>query len=107
MSQRGSWPRWRSRRHHRQRRACPTGWSLMIKEYRDARPWRVRYYRSGSAASRLSTADVDDAAVAAAITEADVLHLSGITAALGPAPRAAVERAIEVARAARTLVSFD
>ena len=84
---------------------APTG--LMIKEYRGARPWRVRYYRSGSAASRLSTADVDDAAVAAAITEADVLHLSGITAALGPAPRAAVERAIEVARAAGTLVSFD
>ncbi len=83
----------------------PTG--LMIKEYRGGRPWRVRYYRSGSAASRLSTADVDEAAVAAAIAEADVLHLTGITAALGPAPRAAVERAVEVARAAGTRVSFD
>jgi 2-dehydro-3-deoxygluconokinase len=84
---------------------APTG--LMIKEHRGGRPWRVRYYRSGSAASRLSAADVDEAAVAGAIAEADVLHLTGITAALGPGPRAAIERAVEVARAAGTLVSFD
>ena len=36
-----------------------------------------------------------------------MLHLSGITAALGRHRCAAVERAIEVARAAGTLVSFD
>jgi len=36
-----------------------------------------------------------------------LLHLTGITAALGPAPLAAVERAVQVARAAGTPVSFD
>jgi 2-dehydro-3-deoxygluconokinase len=82
---------------------APTG--LMLKELRNGRPWRVRYYRAGSAASRLSPADVD--AVAEEIGAADLLHLTGITAALGPAPRAAVERAMQVARAAGTLVSFD
>ena len=83
--------------------AAPTG--LMLKEHRGGRPWRVRYYRSGSAASRLSPADV--VAVAKEIAAADVLHLTGITAALGPAPRAAVERTMQVARDAGTLVSFD
>ncbi len=85
---------------HRDAQA-PTG--MMLKEYRGGRPWRVRYYRSGSAASRLSAADVDETAVA----EADVLHLTGITPALGPGPLGAVKRAIEIARASGTLVSFD
>jgi 2-dehydro-3-deoxygluconokinase len=82
---------------------APTG--LMLKEHRHGRPWRVRYYRAGSAASRLSPADVD--AVADEIVAADVLHLTGITAALGPSALAAAERATEVARAAGVLVSFD
>jgi 2-dehydro-3-deoxygluconokinase len=84
--------------------AAPTG--LMLKEHRNGRPWRVRYYRSGSAASRLSATDIDETA-AEAIADADVLHLSGITAALGPGPLAAVERAVAVARDAGTTVSFD
>ncbi len=82
---------------------APTG--LMVKEHRGGRPWRVRYYRAGSAASRLSPADVD--AVADEIAAADVLHLTGITAALGASPLAAVERAVTVAQAAGTVVSFD
>jgi 2-dehydro-3-deoxygluconokinase len=81
--------------------AAPTG--LLVKEHRGGRPWRVRYYRSGSAASRLSAADLDETAIA----EAGVLHLTGITPALGAGPRAAVDRAVDVARAAGTLVSFD
>jgi 2-dehydro-3-deoxygluconokinase len=84
---------------------APTG--LMLKEHRGGRPWRVRYYRAGSAASRLSAADIDEPVVAAVIAGADVLHLTGITAALGPGPQAALERAVEVARAAGTMVSFD
>ncbi len=84
---------------------APTG--LMLKEHRNSRPWRVRYYRRGSAASRLSPADVEAPVVAEAIAAADVLHLSGITAALGPSPLAAVERAVELAQANGTLVSFD
>lgn len=83
--------------------AAPTG--LMVKEHRGGRPSRVRYYRAGSAASRLSPADVD--AVAGEIAAADVVHLTGITAALGAGPRAAVGRAVELARAAGTSVSFD
>jgi 2-dehydro-3-deoxygluconokinase len=83
---------------------APTG--LMLKEHRDGRPWRVRYYRSGSAASRPSASDIDETA-AEANAEADVLHLSGITAALGPGPLSAVERSVAIARAAGTTVSFD
>ncbi|MEO6089058.1 MAG: sugar kinase [Umezawaea sp.] len=80
---------------------APTG--MMVKEHVGGRPSRVRYYRRGSAASFLSPDDVDESVIAAA----DVLHVTGITAALGPGPRAAVVRAIEVARASGTLVSFD
>jgi 2-dehydro-3-deoxygluconokinase len=82
---------------------APTG--LMLKEHRNGQPWRVRYYRSGSAAARLSPGDID--AAAAVLRDAAVLHLTGITAALGPSPLAAIERAVEIARAAGTLVSFD
>ena len=81
--------------------AAPTG--MMVKEHRGGRPWRVRYYRAGSAASRLSPADIDDTAIA----DADVLHLTGITPALGPEPLRAVEHAIEIAHRSNTLVSFD
>jgi 2-dehydro-3-deoxygluconokinase len=81
--------------------STPTG--LMVKEHRGGRPVSVRYYRAGSAASRLSPADLDEAAIATA----HVLHLTGITPALGSGPLRAVERAIEIARASGTLVSFD
>lgn len=80
---------------------APTG--LLVKEHRQGRPSRVRYYRAGSAASRLSLADIDEEA----IREAGVLHVTGITPALGPGPTEVVHRAIEVARDAGTLVSFD
>lgn len=80
---------------------APTG--LMVKEHRDGNPWRVRYYRSNSAAAHLSPADLD----ATGIAEADVLHLTGITPALGPGPLEAVRRAMEIATAAGTLVSLD
>jgi 2-dehydro-3-deoxygluconokinase len=80
---------------------APTG--LMLKEHRRGRPVRVRYYRTGSAGSRLTLGDVDVARVA----NADALHVTGITAALGPGPRAAIEHAMRTARAANTLVSFD
>jgi 2-dehydro-3-deoxygluconokinase len=81
--------------------AAPTG--LLVKEHRQGRPSQVRYYRAGSAASQLTPSDLDEDA----IREAGVLHLTGITPALGPGPTAALHRAIEVARAAGTVVSFD
>ncbi|GHE84823.1 ribokinase [Amycolatopsis deserti] len=80
---------------------APTG--LMVKEMRGGKPWRVRYYRRGSAASRLSPSDIEPSVVA----EADVLHVSGITAALGPGPRETLDHVIGLARAAGTRVSFD
>lgn len=80
---------------------APTG--MMVKEHRGGTPWRVRYYRSNSAAAQLTPADLDETAIA----EAGVLHLTGITPALGPGPLLTVQRAIDIARAAGTLVSLD
>lgn len=84
--------------------AARTG--LMVKEQRQGTPWRVRYYRDGSAASRFSPQDLAGAA-AAAIADARVLHLTGITAALSDSALATVRTAIDIARTADTLVSFD
>ena len=83
--------------------ARPTG--LMVKEARGGRTTRVRYYRAGSAASALSAAVVER--YAEEIAAAAVLHVTGITAALGPGPLAAVLRAVEIAAAHDTFVSFD
>jgi 2-dehydro-3-deoxygluconokinase len=80
---------------------APTG--LMIKERRTSTSQSVSYYRAGSAGSRLSVADLDEAT----IVEADVLHLTGITPALSTSAEGAVRWAAEVARAAGTIVSFD
>jgi 2-dehydro-3-deoxygluconokinase len=79
---------------------------LMVKEQRHGTPWRVGYYRDGSAASRLSAADLNPS-VREAITTARVLHLTGITPALSDSAREAVRAAIRIARAAGVLVSFD
>lgn len=83
---------------------APTG--LLVKEHRHGRPSRVRYYRAGSAASRM-TSDIIDEAAAAAIRAAGVVHLTGITPALGAGPAAAAHHAVDIARDAGTLVSFD
>ncbi len=77
--------------------------AVMVKERRTADAVRVGYYRRGFAGSRLSPADVDDAYVAGA----RVLHVTGITPALSETADAAVERAVELARRAGVLVSFD
>ena len=76
---------------------------LMVKERRTADTVRVSYYRAGSAGSRLSPADLDHAAIEAA----DILHITGITAALSESAAATVDAAIEVAVAAGVPVSFD
>ena len=61
------------------------------------------FYRSGSAASRVSPADVPMARIAAA----KVFHLSGISLALSATACDAGYAAIEAARAAGVQVSFD
>ncbi|GAA0382589.1 sugar kinase [Microbispora corallina] len=71
----------------------PTG--LMLRERRVGDVTRVIYHRSGSAASFLSPADV-----LPALTPAPrILHVTGITPALGPGPAAAVRAAVEAAAA--------
>jgi 2-dehydro-3-deoxygluconokinase len=82
---------------------APTG--LMIRERRAFGAAHVLYYRSGSAGSRLGPADVD--AAAAQFKSARWLHVTGITPALSPTARAAVERAIALARDARLTISLD
>src|SRR5690606_27417148 len=79
----------------------PTG--QMTRYRRTADRVVVVYHRRDGAGVRLSPGDVGAEALAAA----DVLHLTGITPALGPGPAAAVERALEVAEQAGVPVSFD
>ncbi|WP_308192518.1 sugar kinase [Microbacterium sp. Au-Mic1] len=79
----------------------PTG--LLLKNRRIAGSSAVHYYRAGSAATALTMDDVERAALA----DVDILHISGITAALSPTAR---EFALEVtaeARRAGVRVSFD
>ncbi|WP_224391073.1 sugar kinase [Pseudonocardia sp. ICBG1293] len=82
---------------------APTG--LMLKEVRGGRPSRVRYYRSSSAAARWRPEDLDH--VTGRIAGAATLLVTGITAALGPGPRAVLTRAIAVARDAGVEVVLD
>jgi 2-dehydro-3-deoxygluconokinase len=79
----------------------PTG--LMIKERRAPGDVHVHYYRRGSAASLLQPDDLDPAL----ITRARRLHVTGVTLALGPGPRLAVQRTVAMAAAAGVPVSFD
>lgn len=81
--------------------AAPTG--LMVKERRSDSVTRVQYYRAGSAASRLSPADVDEDLVRGA----GLLHVSGITPALSATAAAAVDAAVDTARAAGVPVALD
>jgi 2-dehydro-3-deoxygluconokinase len=76
---------------------------LMIKEQRTSNATRVLYYRAGSAGSRLCTADV----AGASVSEAALLHVTGITPALSEIAAAAVDAAVHAAVAAGIAVSFD
>ena len=80
--------------------AAPTG---LFYKWRAGGRTSVAYYRRGSAASRLTPADVPDAALAGV----ELVHLTGITMALGDGPRALVLDVARRARAAGALVVFD
>jgi 2-dehydro-3-deoxygluconokinase len=67
------------------------------------RPIRVVYDRQGSAFASLEESEVDWPTVA----RTRVVHVTGITAALGPRPRRVFERAVESARASGALLSLD
>nr|WP_154921446.1 sugar kinase [Microbacterium testaceum] len=76
---------------------------LMLKEKRTPHTTGVLFYRAGSAGSTLAPEDVPTDAV----TGADLVHVTGITAALSASARATVDLVIDVARAAGVTVSFD
>jgi 2-dehydro-3-deoxygluconokinase len=78
----------------------PTG--LYVKQF-TAGATQVLYYRQGSAASTLSPDHLNEEFFASARW----LHLTGITPALSPACRGAVESALEIAAAHGLTVSFD
>jgi sugar/nucleoside kinase (ribokinase family) len=79
---------------------APTG--LFLK-WRGPGGSRNLYYRRGTAASRLSPADVPDSA----LDGVDAVHLTGITTALGYGPRALVHDLARRARGRGIPVSFD
>jgi 2-dehydro-3-deoxygluconokinase len=87
--------------HHREDPARRTG--VMFLEQRTADVTRAFYYRSGSAGATLSREDVDRALQPGA----RILHLTGITPALSPEARKAVEYAAERAAAEGLVVSLD
>jgi 2-dehydro-3-deoxygluconokinase len=86
---------------HRIDAARNTG--VMFLEQRTADVTRAFYYRAGSAGSTLGREDLDRALSAGA----RILHLTGITAALSPDARKAVEYAAERAAAEGMEVSLD
>jgi 2-dehydro-3-deoxygluconokinase len=77
--------------------------AIMLRERRTASAQNVTYYRHGSAGSRLCPEDLP----AGVVEEAGVLHLTGITPALGEGPAAAAREALRRARAAGVPVSVD
>ncbi|WP_435204166.1 sugar kinase [Micromonospora sp. bgisy143] len=84
--------------------AAPTG--LILVENRVADINRVTYHRAGSAGSRLGPADVTRA-FDALDGPPRLLHVTGITCALGVEPYRAVVEAVRRARAAGTTVCLD
>ncbi|AEH48186.1 sugar kinase [Parageobacillus thermoglucosidasius] len=80
---------------------APTG--LYFKEKRRPNDTRVYYYRSGSAASRLTPADLDEKYLAAA----KYLHITGITPALSESCRETIFAAIAIARRCGVKIVFD
>ncbi|TDN91578.1 sugar kinase [Microbacterium sp. BK668] len=77
--------------------------SLLVKERRRADAIHVDYYRKNGPGSRLNPGDL----AAVPISDARVLHLTGITPALSASARQTVFDAIDIARDARVTVSFD
>ena len=67
------------------------------------RPIRVVYDRKDSAFASLDESEVDWPAV----SRSRVVHVTGITAALGPRPRGLFERAVASTRASGALLSLD
>ncbi|MDG4861350.1 sugar kinase [Streptomyces sp. T-3] len=81
---------------------APTG--LILFEPRLPEVTRVHYYRAGSAGSRIKACAVEAAFLA---EPPKVLHLTGITPALGSSALCAARRALRLAREHSALVCLD
>ncbi|MCW2904319.1 MAG: sugar kinase [Streptosporangiaceae bacterium] len=81
---------------------APTG--LLVQEGRVADVVRVHYYRAGSAGSGLRP---DDVTAALRQGAPRLIHVTGITPALGPEPRAAVEWGVRRAQELSVPVCLD
>jgi 2-dehydro-3-deoxygluconokinase len=79
---------------------APTG---VFFKWREGGASHPLYYRRGSAAARLGPGDVPDAA----LEGVELVHLTGITTALGDGPRALVVDLAQRARSRGALVTFD
>jgi 2-dehydro-3-deoxygluconokinase len=77
---------------------------FMLRELRTAELTRVTYYRRESAGSQLTAKDVD---AAFAGFRPELLHITGITAALSADAAVAVQRAVQLAGRAGVDVSLD
>ncbi|MGP4056419.1 sugar kinase [Mycobacterium sp. 4D054] len=77
--------------------------ALMLKERPRPAASRITYYRRGHAGSRLCPSDIP----AEIIGRAGIVHVTGITAALGERPLAALHSVIDHAGRAGARISFD
>jgi 2-dehydro-3-deoxygluconokinase len=76
---------------------------LYLKEQRTNGRLRVHYYRDDSVATRMAPSHLD----ISALTDARIVHLTGITACLQPYGAAIVEVALDAAHRSNRLVTFD
>lgn len=83
--------------------ADPAAFTAIYFVTHDARGHHFSFFRTGSAASRLTAAQLPRERIAAA----RLLHLSGITLAISPTACDTAYAAMALAREAGTLVSFD
>ncbi|MET8053069.1 MULTISPECIES: sugar kinase [unclassified Streptosporangium] len=87
-------------------RADPAPTGIVVFEQRLAGVMRVDYHRRGSAGAALCVSDVREAFAAFAAPPL-ILHVTGVTLALGVGPAQAVRAAVELARAVGTRVCLD
>lgn len=76
---------------------------LYLKEQRAADQLRVHYYRHDSAATTLRADDLD----LDTVSDGRIVHVSGITAMIGPHGPGVVKAVADAARAKGNLVTFD
>ena len=80
---------------------APTG--VFFKEFRRLKDTRVYYYRKDSAASRMDADWLSEES----ISDAEYLHLTGITPGLSPSCREMFEKAIRIAKGNGAKIVFD